>query len=178
MSIHGGSPVRIVEVVANALNRPVPQQMTRIISSFSISQCFFNDWLLNDKKLKLSPLHLTLGCHEEGWAVLLNEGLGRVDQRQSVGNRILGQSVLLCQVSAKQPSSQCWPTSASISKYLIRTLFDSSVSAIWRRQEYCESGLFKVWCKSGKHKLCYIDWIATPIMVINSSKIGFGVVTC
>ena len=50
--------------------------------------------------LQLLPLHLTLGGHEEGGAVLLDEGLGRVDQWQSVGNCILGQSILLCQVPA------------------------------------------------------------------------------
>ena len=52
------------------------------------------------EKVKLSPLHLTLGGHEEGGAVLLDEGLGRVDQWQSVGNCILGQSILLRQVPA------------------------------------------------------------------------------
>ena len=35
MSVHGGSPVRVVQVVADPLNRPVPEHM-KIISSFQI----------------------------------------------------------------------------------------------------------------------------------------------
>ena len=44
------------------------------------------------------PLDLTLGGHEEGRAVLLHKRLCRVDQRQTVGDRVLGEGILLGKV--------------------------------------------------------------------------------
>ena len=41
--------------------------------------------------------YLALGSHEEGRAVLLNNGAGGVDQGETVGHRILGEAVLLGQ---------------------------------------------------------------------------------
>ncbi len=68
MSVHGRSPVRHVQVVAEAGDGPV-------------------------------PLHLALGGHEEGRAVVFDDGLGGVDQRESVGDGVLAESVLLGQVA-------------------------------------------------------------------------------
>ena len=48
------------------------------------------------------PLHVTLGCHQEGGAVLLDDRLGRVDQRKTIGDGILGESVLLSKVPDDQ----------------------------------------------------------------------------
>ena len=43
-------------------------------------------------------LHLTLRGHQEGGAVGLNDGLGGVDQGQTVGDGVLGERILLGQV--------------------------------------------------------------------------------
>ena len=82
--------------------------------------------------LNFSPLHLTLGGHEEGRAVLLNEGLGCVDQWQSVGNRVLGQSILLCQVPATVIQS-----GVCLHFEVFDQAFDSSVAAMWHKWKYC-----------------------------------------
>ena len=66
VSVLGGAPVRHVEVVAEAVDGPV-------------------------------PLDLALGRHEEGRAVLLHDGAGGVDQRETVGHRVLREAVLLGQ---------------------------------------------------------------------------------
>lgn len=41
--------------------------------------------------------HLALGGHEEVGAVILNGGLGRVDEGKTVGNSVSAQAVLLSQ---------------------------------------------------------------------------------
>lgn len=46
------------------------------------------------------PLDVALGSHQERRAELLHGALGCIDQRKSIGNGILGQLVLLCQVSS------------------------------------------------------------------------------
>ena len=43
-------------------------------------------------------LNFTLGGHQEGWTVWLDGRLGCVNQRQSIGNGILGQGILLGQI--------------------------------------------------------------------------------
>ena len=81
--------------------------------------------------MKFSPLHLTLGGHEEGRAVLLDEGLGRVNQRQTVGNRVLGQSVLLCQVPATVIQLGIGLVNFCFHFWVFDQGFDSSVIAMW-----------------------------------------------
>ena len=68
VAVHGGAPVRLLQVVADALHTPV-------------------------------PLDLALGRHQEGRAVRLDGGLGRVDQGQTVGDGVLGEGVLLGEVA-------------------------------------------------------------------------------
>ena len=81
--------------------------------------------------MKFSPLHLTLGGHEEGRAVLLDEGLGRVNQRQTVGNRVLGQSILLCQVPATVFQLGIGLANFCFHFWVFDQGFDSSVIAMW-----------------------------------------------
>ena len=68
MAVHGGSPVRVLDVVARSGDGTVPG-------------------------------HLAFRRHEEGRAVGLDGGLGGVDERQAVGDGVLGQTVLLGQVA-------------------------------------------------------------------------------
>ena len=84
--------------------------------------------------LQLSPLHLTLGGHEEGWAVLFHQGLGCVDQWQTVGNGVLGQRILLCQ----KPATIRWDSTSLDSEIVFLGI--SSEAAILRKWNYCSSG--------------------------------------
>ena len=76
----------VLQVVADALDGAVPRSQESDV-----------DYRL----LTLSPLHLALGSHEEGRAVLLHHRLGRVDQGQPVGDGVLRKGVLLGQVPGK-----------------------------------------------------------------------------
>ena len=68
MSVHGSSPVRVLQVVADSLSTSV-------------------------------PLDLTLGSHQEGRAVRLDDSLGGVNQGEAVSDGVLRQSILLGQVA-------------------------------------------------------------------------------
>ena len=86
LTVHGGSPVGVLQVVADALDGSVPRSQESDVDY----------WLLNP-----SPLDLALGSHEEGGAVLLHHRLGRVDQGQPVGDGVLRKGVLLGKVPGK-----------------------------------------------------------------------------
>ena len=85
----GGAPVGPLQVVARALSRPVPE----------IGNA-------GDSRVRLCvvglPLDFAPWSHQEGGAVLGDQGGSCVDQRKTICNRVLCQPILLRQESAKQ----------------------------------------------------------------------------
>ncbi len=67
VTIHGGSPVGHLQVVADSLDTSV-------------------------------SLNLTLGGHQEGGTIRLDDRLGGVNQGKTIGNCVFGERVLLGQV--------------------------------------------------------------------------------
>ena len=89
VTVLGHAPVGVLQVVARALSRPVPE-----IGN------------VGDSRVGLgavgSPLDFATWSHQEGGAVLGDQGGGCVDQRKTICNRVLCQPILLRQESAKQ----------------------------------------------------------------------------
>ena len=89
VTVLGHAPVGVLQVVARALSRPVPE-----IGNVGDSR----DRLC----VVSSPLDFATWSHQEGGAVLGDQGGGCVDQRKTICNRVLCQPILLRQESAKQ----------------------------------------------------------------------------
>ena len=83
------APVGVLQVVARALSSPVPE-----VGNVGDSRVRF--YVVG------SPLDFAPWSHQEGGAVLGDQGGGCVDQRKTICNRVLCQPILFRQESAKQ----------------------------------------------------------------------------
>ena len=89
VTVLGHAPVGVLQVVACAFSRPVPEVGNIGVSRVGL--CAVG-----------SPLDFALWSHKEGGAVLGDQGGGCVDQRKTICNRVLCQPILFRQESVKQ----------------------------------------------------------------------------